>query len=271
MKNILILTNFTNEQKEDEFLADYLKNYFDVRLVDFSSIEKYENDSDLIIIRNTWPDSEDESENYHFQKAEFLKRAEKKNLNLYNSLKAHCDRRGKEYLVKLYKENYLVIPSFDSFENVEHYEKFLVKPKYGFSSFGIEETSLDDLKNVDFNKNFVQPKMKFKGELSFYCIDEDIVYALFFEGSKEKTWAKPIVWKLKKTERELVRKFLKWNGLKHGLCRVDFLVLEDDSLLLLEIEDDSPYLSFEEIDDKLVYRFLNRLKDSIESELNKYN
>ena len=144
-KSILFLTDLTNGKKEDLITIDYLKQYFNVTISYFKNLENIEDDFDLIIIRNTWPSDKSKFKEYNKLKQDFFKRAKKKNLKIYNDLNANCDRKGKDYLVKLYKEFFPVIPSFDSFKNLvkrSKNEEFLVKPKDGFDSIGIEKIKL---------------------------------------------------------------------------------------------------------------------------------
>ncbi|WP_443044772.1 hypothetical protein [Streptomyces sp. DHE17-7] len=47
----------------------------------------------------------------------------------------------------------------------------------------------------------------------------------------------------------LARRFIEWNGIDHGIQRVDACRAPGGELLLVELEDLNPYLSLDALDD----------------------
>ena len=61
---------------------------------------------------------------------------------------------------------------------------------------------------------------------------------------------------------EFAQKFIKWNGIKNGIQRVDACRTQDGRLLLVELEDLNPYLSILELDEETRNIFLRDLMDA---------
>jgi hypothetical protein len=265
-KTILFLTDLNNGEDEDLITIKYLKQDFTITVSYFYNIENIEKNFDLIIIRNTWPSNESKLNKYNKLKQDFLKRAKIKKLKIYNDLNASCDRKGKDYLVKLYENSFPVIPSIDlinNFSKLPKVKEYLIKPKNGFSSIGIKVIKKNDIKKIKLNNQIIQPKFNFQYELSFYFVDNELLYCLIFEPSKVPNWPKPKIYNPTKKEVDFAMQFLNWNKMKFGICRVDALRLPNGKLLLLEIEDDSPYFSITEIDKKFQQLFLKKILKSI--------
>lgn len=267
MNKILFITDLTNGESEEDILTiDYLKKFFDVTVSYFDTIENIEEDFDVIVTRNARPSKEGNIERYHYLSWDFLSRAKAKNLNIYNNFDAMADRNWKEYLIELYKKNYPVIPSIDNLHalhTLPPWKEYLLKPSSWFSSIGVKTVTQDKLKNEDIKNYIIQPKMKYKYEISFYFIDWKLLYCLIFEPSKIPRWPKPKTFKPSKKDIDFAMKFVHRNKMKVWIQRIDAIRCLDDSLLLLEIEDDSPYFSITEIPKKLKESFLQWLKESI--------
>lgn len=56
--------------------------------------------------------------------------------------------------------------------------------------------------------------------------------------------------------------------MQYGVCRIDALRTNEGKLLMLEIEDDSPYFSITEIDENLKNIYLEKFTKSIKNILN---
>ncbi|MBN1160084.1 MAG: hypothetical protein JXA43_02500 [Candidatus Diapherotrites archaeon] len=270
-KSILFLTDLTNGETEDLLLVDHLKKKFDVTVSYFDKIEPIEDNFDLIMIRDTWPSDEQKHEHYEKIKNEFLSRAKAKNLKLYNDFNASADRYGKDYLVELFKKGYPVIPTVDSLKDINKLpksEQYLIKPKHGFSSAGVKVLTCPELKKLKGSNIMIQPKLEFKYEISFYYVNKEFMYCLIFEPSKFPLWPEPKLFNPSKEDLTFAKKFVSWNKLENGIQRIDAVRLLDGSLLLLEIEDDSPYFSLTEINEELKDKFLEAITASIERYLN---
>lgn len=268
MKSILFLTDLTNGETEDLITANHLNKEFNVRISYLENIESIENNFDLIIIRNTWPSDKQKFFAYIKLKQDFLNRVKKKKLKVYNDLNASADRLGKNYLIELYKKKYPVIPSVDNINDLNKLPKsreYLLKPKNGFSSIGIKSTTFAKLSKSKISGQIVQPKLSFEYEISFYFVDDIFLYCLIFEPSKVPVWQKPKLFESSKEDLIFARKFVSWNKMKSGIQRIDAVRLLNGDLLLLEIEDDSPYFSLTEINEELKNSFLERFTKSVKN------
>lgn len=270
MNKILFITDLTNGESEDIITTKYLKNFFDVTVSYFHDIENIEESFDVIIMRNTWTSKEENVDQYNYLKQNFLSRAKAKKLNIYNNFDAIADRYWKTYLIELYKGDYPVIPSTDSLDELHVLppsKEYLLKPKFWFSSIGIKTVTFDNIKNEDIKNYIIQPKLNYKHEISFYFIDWKLLYCLIFEPSKWPIWPNPKIFTPSKEDIDFAMKFINWNKMKIWIQRIDAIRWLDDNLLLLEIEDDSPYFSLTEISEELKESFLKWLKESITKQI----
>ena len=180
---------------------------------------------------------------------------------------------GKYYLIELTNKGFDVIKTIDTLQNFDKLPEsktYVVKPKDGADSIGIEFLSKDEVfKTVDKNdKNtLIQPLINFDYEVSFYFIDKEFQYALYAPDKNRR-------WELKeytptKEDLEFAQSFIEWNNLDHGIQRVDACRDENDQLLLVELEDLNPYLSLLDISPTLRYKFVTTLKSSIKKALDK--
>lgn len=155
---------------------------------------------------------------------------------------------GKQYLIELTENNYPVIPTIDDINNFEKLPKsdfYIIKPKDGADSIGLEKLSDEELLNKDLKgkKMLIEPAIDFEYEVSFYFINEKFEYSRYTPNSKKR-------WELKEyapTEDDLkfARKFIEWNDIKHGIQRVDACRTKTGKLLLVELEDLNPFLSLQ--------------------------
>ena len=68
---------------------------------------------------------------------------------------------------------------------------------------------------------------------------------------------------LTQEELEVVQEFVKVANVKTGFLRLDFLRLLDDSLVLLEIEDNCPNMDLDKLDLELREKVINKYKESV--------
>ena len=163
------------------------------------------------------------------------------------------DGKGKEYLLDFYRKGLKVIPTSNDLNEtlIWNYDKYVLKQITSFgSSIGQIYVTKDELKvKFDKDKYLIQPKLKFKSEDQTYFINSMLMYAFEYIPSKYPIYPDPIYIKLSKEEK-LATLFSSLSNIKYGMKRVDFLRLEDNSLVLLEIEDNAPHMSLEELDEK---------------------
>jgi len=95
--------------------------------------------------------------------------------------------------------------------------------------------------------DLIQPKLKFKSEVQCYFIGNKLMYVYEYTPSKYPDYPTPKLIMLNQKEKELACEFARISNLKVGFQRIDFLKLENDELILLEIEDNSPHMNIEEL------------------------
>lgn len=83
------------------------------------------------------------------------------------------------------------------------------------------------------------------------------MYIYEYIPSKWPNYPIPTLIDLKDNEKALVEQFSNLSPIKIGMKRIDFLKLKDNSLVLLEIEDNSPHMNIEILDEKLRNDVLN--------------
>ncbi len=263
MKKILYLTDLYYEAKgrnyyeEDIYITGKLKDYFDVVLCNPKNSESFENDVDLIVFRNTGGVS-----GFKDIYNSFVDRVKTNNLKTFNEFTGKADMYGKQYLLDLTLEKYPVIPTIDKIENItllQDVDKYVIKPKDGADSIGLEFLTKEELMERDLipGTSLIQPALDFKYEVSFYFINDKLEYALYSPNKEQR-------WKLEKynftnEDIEFAQKFIKWNGIKNGIQRVDTCRTQEGELLLVELEDLNPYLSVLELDEETREIFMTDL------------
>lgn len=268
MKKILYLTDLYYPAKgrkyyeEDLYITKILKDYFAIVLCNPKNSKSFECDVDLIIFRNTGPVS-----GFEDDYKSFVERIALLNLKTFNEFSGNADMRGKQYLIDLTLEGYPVIPTVDDIKNINilpSCERYVVKPKDGADSIGLEFISKEELLKRDFaDDTLIQPAIDFEYEVSFYFISDVLEYALYAPDKNKR-------WELKKYEftqedKEFAEKFITWNSIKNGIQRVDACRTKDGKLLLVELEDLNPYLSILEVDEKTREKFMNDLIKSLKN------
>ncbi len=172
---------------------------------------------------------------------------------------------GKRYLVDLTQSGYPLIPTIDQLEDLSTLgqpEKYIIKPIYGASSEGVEALIKSDLSRRNLDNYIIQPLLDFEYEISFYFIDSELIYALHAPNKTERWQLVPFAASIE--DLEFARQFVNWNTLTYGIQRIDACRLKTGKLLLMEIEDHSPYLSLLDISPELKNLFLKRFLLSLQ-------
>ncbi|MFD4819417.1 ATP-grasp domain-containing protein [Peribacillus butanolivorans] len=272
MKTLLFVTDLYYEAKgrnyyeEDLFLTSKIREDFQVVICHPEDTETFEKDFDLIVFRNAGPVA-----NFKDKYQSFRNRVVSGYLKTYNSFNGKADMNGKEYLIELTNAKFPVIPTIDTLDSLDklpNVKTYIVKPKDGADSIGMEFVTKDELRDkVDSeSKNtLVQPFINFEYEVSFYFIDKEFQYALYAPDKEQR-------WELKEyvpTEEDLTfaNRFIEWNNLDWGIQRVDACRNEQGELLLVELEDLNPYLSLLELSDVTRQNFVEAMKKSLQKAL----
>lgn len=273
MRTILYLTDLYYVAKgrkyyeEDLFITSHLRKHFNVLIGNPQQAIAFLNQADFVVFRNTGSILEYED---YFRV--FLEAVKEKGILSFNSFDGKADIKGKQYLLDLGKLGYPVIPTIEDLQNLpelDNHGKFVVKLKNGADSIGMEMLTKEELLGCDLKGKLVQPWINFKYEVSFYFLNNQFQYAMY-APNKDKRWDlqeyEPIPGDL-----EFAEMFLSWNNMERGITRVDACRLQNDSLLLVELEDLNPFLSIEllseEKREKFLGNFIFALKTMVEVEV----
>ncbi|MEV4970121.1 hypothetical protein [Streptomyces scopuliridis] len=266
---VLYVTDLGYEAKgrrycdEDIQLSSRLRRDFAVALSHPLDAARLMGSFDAVMVRNSGPV-------LHYQEEydAFRDRARAAGVRVYNPLTGRADMAGKQYLVELSAAGYPVIPTVDRAEDLGRLPRagtYVVKPKAGADSIGMEFVDADRLADVSFGEVLVQPRIPFRYEVSFYFIDRDFQYALY-APDPERRW-ELVPYEAGPAELAFARRFIEWNALEHGIQRVDACRAPDGELLLVELEDLNPYLSLEAVADATREAFATRLTASLRESL----
>lgn len=259
-KKILYLTDLNYQAKgrvyseEDLFITDQLKNDFDITLSHPKDAERLEDDADFIVFRNTGSVI-----GYQEVYESFVKRVHEKQLKTFNTFNGKADMCGKQYLIDLTLENYPVIPTVDTTENLHQLpetDRYVIKPKGGADSIGLEFVAKEELsrRRITNGETLIQPQIDFDYEVSFYFINDTFEYAMY-APDPTKRWAMK-EYPYRADDVDFAKSFIDWNTLEYGIQRVDACRTKDGKLLLVELEDLNPYLSLLETGEATCKRFL---------------
>ncbi|KOV81992.1 hypothetical protein ADL03_26800 [Nocardia sp. NRRL S-836] len=244
---------------EDIYLTSRLREHFDIALCNpRDAAALLGSGFDVVVVRNSGPVI-DYPEAYR----EFRQVARERGVKVYNPLTGKGDMAGKQYLVELSERGFPVIPTVDRVEDLGKLPDaplYVVKPKDGADSHGLEIVPREKIR--DESDMLIQPKIDFRYEVSFYYVDREFQYALNAPDPARR-------WELSSYEAtdadlEFAERFIRWNGLEHGVQRVDACRTRDGELLLVELEDLNPYLSLDRTDEDVREAFVGAMARSIE-------
>ena len=239
---------------EDLIVTEYLKDHFDILLCHPRQSRAFESQVDLIVFRNTGSVIL-----YQEDFDAFKRRVQENHLPIFNEFTGKGDMAGKQYLVDLTAAGFPVIPTVDRPEDLSRlpdWGGWAVKPKNGADSIGLKFLSREQLAQESFpdRGTLIQPAVDFLYEVSFYFINDTFQYAMYAPDKTRRWELAPY----KPTEEDLAfaRRFIDWNDIRHGIQRIDACRTREGQLLLMELEDLNPYLSFECVDEAVQKKFL---------------
>lgn len=244
---------------EDIGLASRLREDFTLALCHPLDAAALMADFDAVVIRNSGPVS-------YYQEAydDFRSRAATAGVRVYPQLTGRADMAGKQYLVELSAAGHPVIPTVDRREDLALLpaaDEYVAKPKRGADSHGLVVLPPEGLRDLVFDDLLVQPRIRFRYEVSFYFTDRAFQYALYAPRPDQR-------WLLERYEPDdadldFARRFVEWNTVGHGIQRVDACRTAGGELLLVELEDLNPYLSLDLLDAATRDAFVAGLKESL--------
>ncbi|EST38865.1 hypothetical protein N566_05275 [Streptomycetaceae bacterium MP113-05] len=250
---------------EDVELSARLRDEWDVALCHPLDAAALLDAFDLCLVRNSGPV-------IHYQDAydAFREVSLRTGARIHNPLTGRADMAGKQYLVDLAADGFPVIPTVDrrtDLGRLPEAPRYVVKPKAGADSIGLEILDRADLDTLAFDDGtlLVQPHVDFRYEVSFYFVDRVLQYALHAPDPERRWELRP--YEATDADRGFAQRFADWNTLEHGIQRVDACRTRDGDLLLVELEDLNPYLSLSLVPEETRDRFVTALRGSLRAVL----
>ncbi|MET8284002.1 hypothetical protein AB0M86_13615 [Streptomyces sp. NPDC051639] len=244
---------------EDVFLTSRLREDFDVAVCHPLDAAALMTGFDAVVVRNSGPVL-----HYQAQYDAFRQRALADGVRVYNQLSGKGDMAGKRYLLDLTAAGFPVIPTVDragDLHRLPDVDTYVVKPKLGADSIGLEFVSRDGLAELSYDDRLVQPRIDFRYEVSFYFVDRTFQYALYAPRPDRRWDLEP--YEATERDREFAQRFVDWNDIAYGIQRVDACRAPDGELLLVELEDLNPYLSLDVLAPAARDAFVARVKTSL--------
>ncbi|MFI8946318.1 hypothetical protein ACIGO6_07340 [Streptomyces sp. NPDC053750] len=265
---ILYVTDLAYEARgrrycdEDIFLTSRLREDFDLALCHPRDAAALLDGFDAVVVRNSGPVL-----GYRAAYDAFRERAAERGTPVYNQLTGRADMAGKQYLLDLTAAGYPVIPTVDRPEDLHRLppaDEYVVKPRLGADSIGLRTVPADRVHEAlrgDAGDLLVQPRVDFSHEISFYFVDHDFQYALYAPDPARRWELEP--YDATAHDLAFARRFVEWNGIDHGIQRVDACRAPGGELLLVELEDLNPYLSLDALDEKGRSGFVDALRNAL--------
>ncbi|WP_393078342.1 hypothetical protein [Streptomyces sp. LN704] len=244
---------------EDVFLTSRLREDFDVAVCHPLDAAALMTGFDAVVVRNSGPVL-----HYQAQYDAFRQRALADGVRVYNQLSGKGDMAGKQYLLDLTAAGFPVIPTVDragDLHRLPDVDTYVVKPKLGADSIGLEFVSRDRLAELSYDDRLVQPRVDFRYEVSFYFVDRTFQYALYAPRPDRRWDLEP--YEATERDREFAQRFVDWNDIAYGIQRVDACRAPDGELLLVELEDLNPYLSLDVLSPAARDAFVARVTTSL--------
>jgi hypothetical protein len=244
---------------EDIFLTSRLREEFDLAVCHPLDATALMTGFDAVVVRNSGPVL-----HYQAEYDAFRKQAVLEGVRVYNQLSGKGDMAGKGYLLDLTAAGFPVIPTIDRAEDLDRLpdvDTYVVKPKLGADSIGLEFVPRDRLPELSYGDILVQPRIDFRYEVSFYFVDRTFQYALYAPRPDERWALEP--YEPTGPDREFAQRFVDWNDIAYGIQRVDACRAPDGELLLVELEDLNPYLSLDVLSPGARDAFVSRMKTSL--------
>ncbi|MEU1498574.1 hypothetical protein [Streptomyces sp. NPDC005732] len=244
---------------EDVFLTSRLREDFDIAVCHPRDAAALMTGFDAVVVRNSGPV-------LHHQEAydAFRQRALADGVRVYNQLTGKGDMAGKQYLLDLTAAGFPVIPTVDRAADLHRLPDvgtYVVKPKLGADSIGLEFVTRDRLAGLSYEDRLVQPRIDFRYEVSFYFVDRTFQYALYAPRPDRRWDLEP--YEATERDREFAQRFVDWNDIAYGIQRVDACRAPDGELLLVELEDLNPYLSLDVLAPAARDAFVARMATSL--------
>ena len=267
---IAILTNFADDCCLEDFILtkSFAEDGNKVDLLNFPAKENILKSYDIIILKNAWDLNEKTYRNYFKEEQKLYNFIKKTKLILINTLdgKLQFTKNGKNILVDLFKKGYNVVPSINNindFHLLPKSDKYIKKPIIGYDGFDMQILNFEQASKAILKNEILQPKLNFKSEVQMYFVNDEFQYALEYTPSKWPNYPKPKEYMASDEEIKEATNFIKLNKLSCGFGRVDFLKLDNDKLVMLEMADSNPNMSLPLLHKKTLNKFLKSFKNAV--------
>ncbi|MET8905613.1 hypothetical protein [Streptomyces sp. NPDC004538] len=247
---------------EDIFLTSRLREEFDLALCHPRDAAALLDAFDAVVVRNSGPVL-----GHKAAYDAFRERAAARGTLVYNQLTGRADMAGKQYLLDLTAAGFPVIPTADRAEDLHLLpaaDEYVVKPRLGADSAGLRIVPANrvcEALGTGAGELLVQPRVDFAYEVSFYYVDHDFQYALYAPRPERRWQLEP--YDATVADLDFARRFIEWNGVDHGVQRVDACRAPGGELLLVELEDLNPYLSLDALDEAGRDAFVGALRTAL--------
>lgn len=245
--------------EEDLYLTRRLGAELDLALCDPRAAHAFLDGVDGVVFRNAGPVTRYADEYGAFRQAALATR-----IPVYNPLSGRGDMRGKRYLIELSRAGWPVIPTVGrraELPRLGEAEAYVVKPLDGADSIGLRVVDRSELDRTELTGMLVQPRVEFDYEVSFYFVDAECHYALYAPDRERRWELEP--YDPSEADLAFARRFIGWNGIEHGIQRVDGCRTREGRLLLMELEDLNPYLSLSLLAKRTRERFIDAFRTSL--------
>ena len=252
------------EVTEDIILTEYLKEVFDIEVIDVldPEIDQY-GIKNFLVIGNIWSDVDTIEQLHEFETkaSENLNKIYKKPFRTYNM--PNNREWNKLYLTDLFNKWLPVIPSISSISELwylENHDDFFIKPLQSWDGIGSYRTTKAELLKAHPENMIIQPFYNFIAEVSFFMIDSECIYALRTQTSSSR-------WKLSEFtpndfQKSFAEKFTTQRP-DRWYQRIDAIELKNGDLLLTEMEGNGAYKSFSQISKNTQKKFASALIRSL--------
>ena len=275
---IAILTNFADDCCQEDFILakSFAEDGNKVDLLNFPAEENTLKNYGIILLKNAWDLNERTYKNYFFEEEKFYNFIKKTKLILINTMdgKLQFSKNGKNILVDLFKKGYNVVPSINNindFNLLPKSDKYIKKPIIGYDGFDMQILNFEQASKTTLKDEILQPKLNFKSEVQMYFVNDEFQYALEYTPSKWPNYPKPKEYIASDEEIKEATIFVKLNNLSCGFGRIDFLKLNDDKLIMLEMADSNPNMSLPLLHKKTLNKFLKNFKNAVYCYYNSLN
>ena len=120
-----------------------------------------------------------------------------------------------------------------------------------------------ELKNIELNKEVLQPKLDFISEVQLYFVNDKFQYALEYTPSKWPNYPTPHEFMPNQKYIDEAVKVINLNNASCSFNRVDFLRLNKEEMIILEFADSNPNLSLPLLSQETLNKFLKNFKTAI--------